>query len=349
MPKAIAPSTDFIDITTKEPLPQDIINVAEDSIEKPRRIIFTIQPVPSDEETYDGKFIPGRVVGNSPFAFSYQLRKDENGIYVTGFDIERISDSDLPEEEKQQLIKDVKIAQLFIERRKRISLRSDGSFWKNREFKVKDLGTIYDTSKSDDNLILYYNILGGGYPEIARSYEEATNDENEITPKKLYLTVETEEAERKFSGRKVQIKANAALSDLFDNSKLADILSLIYFLVKRKHGYTLNTHKEVLLNELADFIDGEDTKTDKKKRPQEFLDAVSLLNNDPDKLRITALYHASNYYGYLITDKERNIVNRNTGFAYGSSVNKAIDKLLDPRNIEELSWLKAKVQEKWIS
>jgi hypothetical protein len=328
--------------------PREIVNVVDTKLEKPRRILFTINAIQDDDAIHDGAYIPGKAVV-SKFKFMDYVRCNETGTkYQTGFEYDELDTStDLEGEELAQYIKDVRIARKWAERMKGTSLDSENDeFWKRQVFRLDSLEGTYDTNQVD-HLILYYNILGGSYVTIAKSYEEAKAE-----GLRLYMSVKEIEDARKHEGRKAYNQAVAALVEVENKWSRKDALYLMYYLppVNKYKGYTVNTPIGTIINELADYIDGVDTKTEKKKRPQKFLDAIKSFETNKQIVQANALFKAAEYYGFINYYKNDKLYrNRTTGFEYGNTVHSAVDQLLHPKGTEELAWLLAKVNEKWIN
>jgi hypothetical protein len=274
--------------------------------------------------------------------------------YTTGFEYDEIEQQqpDLKGEELQEYIKQVREARQWIERRMGVNLDAGNKqFWKDRILTVVDFDRIYDTDASLDNLILYYNIMGGGYTQISRNYDDAISN-REAKGQRLYLSIQANEQERKFNHRGTLIEATSELQNILKNWSVTDALYLLYYLpIKKQKGYHAGTPMQTLINEFADFIEGLNVKVEgeKKKKPQEFLDALKLFKKDKDTVRITAIYKAAQYYGFVLFNKtEKTFKNRATGFSYGNTEKGAVDALKNPTHLDELSWLKAKVNEKWL-
>ncbi len=323
-------------------------------LEKPKRIVFTIAALDQDDAMHDGAYIPGRAMA-SEFKFVNELKCNVYGTrYTTGFEYDELEyNSNLSDESFKDYAKDVRIARQWIERYLPGNLSADNvDFWKNRQIKITSLDNIYDTDKSLENLIVYYNILGGGFPSIARSREEAKNS---LSGQRLYISVHEEEEKRKFDYRGTLMKAMSSLETIRNSWTKTDALYLMYYLpaVNKYKGYTLNTPIEHILNELMDFIEGVDTKTEKKKRPQMFMDAFKLMEGQSGKdlIRTTAIFNSALYYSFInYNSREKSYKNRSTGFEYGNNSKAAIELLLSDKNIDELSWLKSKVvTDKWVN
>jgi hypothetical protein len=329
-----------------------IVNDVKAPLQKPKRILFTINATQDEDAQHEGAWIPGKAVV-SLFKFIDALKCNQYGTrYTTGFEYDEIENtSGLEGEELQNYIAEVRVARQWIERYYPANLSADNTdFWKNRYLKIEDFDHIYDTKDNLENLILYYNIMGGGYTQIARSHDDAKSNKD-LKNQRLYISIQEQEEERKFSHRGSSIQAMSDLQEILTKWSSTEALYLMYYLPIKKHkGYHAGTPMQNIINELADFIEGVDTKMDKKKRPQMFLDAVKLFKTNKDLVRTTAVFKAAQSYGFITyNSREKSYNNKSTGFNYGNSEKGAVEALLNPKHIDELSWIKAKVNEKWIS
>lgn len=327
-----------------------IVNEVFDKLEEPKEIVFTIKARIPEDAMYENGYIPGKTLGVFPSRGRMVLtnknlnsKNPSANNYITGFDEDSyLVRKDLTDEEKSKIIKEMRIAKVWLERETGQSLNSNNSsLWRDRFFVLDSFGALY-TTKNPEHLFLYYNILGGGYDDISPDFTTC-----ERKGKLIYMSVMEAEAKRSFSSTKTNLTAMGKLADIMNNWGNEDSLYLTYHLLKQPHGYTYNTPKEVIIEELKQFIEGADTKNEKKKRPQEFLDAMELFSRDPDKLKISALVNAAIYFGFIINDSKKNLSNKITGFNYGSMKETAIDKLMDLKNLEEFQDINKRVKKKW--
>jgi len=332
------------ELEKKLSIPNNVQNENLDPIETPERIIFTIGAVVDEDAMIDGAWIPGKALVGA-FKYVFPLTKDAYNNYITGFQVEKLEiHTGKVGKDLAILQKNVRIARKYIERLTGNSLDEKNSeFWANRRFRLDGIDDVFDTKNNIDHLILYYNILGGGFQEIGTSYEDALSK-----GLRIYLSVYENEQERKLSKRITYMKAQSELNFIHDKWKIIDALYLMYYLpLKKQKGFTLNSPKESIIAELADFIDGLDTSSEKMKRPQIFLDALQMFKNNPDIVKTKGLFKAAEYYGFVVQDKDRRFTSKANGALYGNTYEQAVDYLSKEKNIEHLGWLKAKVNEKW--
>jgi hypothetical protein len=325
--------------------------------ELPRKIIYEIKGLDDENATLNGAYLPGKVVGKTEFRLVQQITNRnstylrENDYYVTGLEPEFYeNDSRLTKEVLDKRLHDIRIAKQFLENRYKKSLDpKNHNFWKDIRFTLDDIGLVYSTTKmssnqNNDSLLMYYVILAGGCEDIAASYEEAKQ-----WNKMYYLTVKQDESVRAFGKTKDKLQASAKLNEIYQNWKKEDVLYLLYALnLRTNHGYHLDTPIEMIVEEFDDFISGKNFKLDKQKKAGEFLELVTTYEQEPDLVKIKGLFLAADYFGYVSFDnKAKEYKNRSTGTIYGSTLESAITKLLNPKYIEDFVDLKNKVMNKW--
>lgn len=319
---------------------------------KPIKHIYQIKATPGENEMYNGAHLPGNKIGVSKFSFTYivrdlneDIRNKEAYNAFTGLEIDHLDMNDnISEEEKLRLAKEARIAKAYIEKKTNQSASpTNVSFWSSKTLKITDLGLVYDTTESIDSLLWYHIIQAGGVQEIARNYEDAIANE-----KKLYMSIENEAIQRDFEDKKYKLEAFAILDEIYKKWSTEDILFFTYLVSKRQHGFTKNTSRELIVNELEEYVEGVGLKIDKKKRPAEFMKLVSFFKENKDAAKVKALFNAAIYYGFIGRNSKGEFYNKDTGFSYGSVEETAPDKLMDVRNKEEFISVNKKVNDKWV-
>lgn len=337
--------------------PQEIPKVEIPLKEIPRKIIYEIKGLDDENPTLNGSYLPGKIVGKTDFRLVQQISNRnssfarENDYFVTGLEPDFYeNDSRLTKEVLDLRLKDIRIAKKFLENKYKKSLDPKNyNFWGNIRFAISDIGLVYSTTKvstnqDDDHLLMYYVILSGGCEDIAASYEEAKQ-----WNKMYYLTVKQDESARKFVGTKEKLQAASKLNEIYQNWKKEDVLYLLYALnLKTNHGYHLDTPMEMIVEEFDDFIKGKNFKVDGHKKAGEFLELITTFEQEPDLIKVKGLFLAADYFGFVSFDnKTKEYKNRQTGTIYGSTLDSAVTKLLNPKYIEEFVDLKKKVFNKW--
>jgi hypothetical protein len=337
-----------LEIVNNLELPSEVFNKAV----KPIKHIFQIKATPGENEMYNGAHLPGNKIGVSKFSFTYivrdlneDVRNKEAYNAFTGLEVDHLDMNDnIPEEEKTRLYKEARIAKAYIEKKTNQSADPTNiSFWSSKTLKITDLGLVHDTTESLDSLIWYHIIQAGGVQEIARNYEDAIANE-----KKLYMSIENEAIQRDFEDKKYKLEAFAVLDEIYKKWSTEDVLFFTYLVSKRQHGFTKNTSRELIVNELEEFVEGVGLKMDKKKRPAEFIKLVNFFKNNKDAAKVKGLFNAAVYYGFIGRNGKMEYYNKDTGFLYGSVEETASEKLMDVRNKEEFISINKKVNDKWV-
>jgi hypothetical protein len=307
-----------VEVKNNLSLPSEVSNKAV----KPIRHIFQIKELPSENATYNGALLPGKKIIDDKFCFTYivtdlndDVKNKEAFNAFTGLEEDHLDMNDgLSEDEKIRLAKEGRIAKAYIEKRTNQSAEPTNiSFWGSKTLIIKDLGLVYDTAESLDALMWYHIIQAGGVKDIARNYEDAV-----VNEKRLYLSVANESVERDFEDKKYKLESFAILDDIYKRWSMEDTLFLTYIVSKRQHGFTKNTSRELIINELEEFVEGVGIKTDKKKRPAEFIKIVNFFKDSKDKAKCKGLFNAAVYYGFIGLNQKGEYYNKETGFSYGN-------------------------------
>lgn len=324
--------------------PPAIINEYIEPIQTPKFVKFRISSRKSNDAMQDGFLVPGKVL-TADSVFLGELPLDLEGNYKTGFEVDNLeSQTHLRGQELLDLQNEVKIARRYLERRLNQGMGSNNkNFWSTKNIRIENNGLERDTKNSDD-MLLYYNILGGAFSDIATSREEAEK-------KKLYLYLDVAEQEAQYESKYMRdkIEANASLFDVTRNWDTRDKLFLLYAITNNKRGYTLSTPEHFIEAELGGFIEGKDNKGNIKARPREFTDTVELYKSkvSGDRIKAKALLKASEYYNFVRVNKEQEYVLVQNGAKMGSSIEKAVDYLISPSNRDDFAALLANVNDKW--
>lgn len=217
------------------------------------------------------------------------------------------------------------------------------SFWKERRIVLNKKTTFLNLEDPDDKLN-YYIIKGNGIYEIAPSYEAAVDG---ATQKRWYLIEPEHYADITAKDDKIFNKAISKLVELEEEGSLDDMFLVHKTLITSDRGVTKQTPKSAIYKDLSDFINGKIVKTDKRRTPKQFVEAVELLKKDKKKLYVTGYVKDANYYNYLTVSEDGQIQNIETRSKYGPTIEKAIAYLSNPSNQDELENIKVKVEKKW--
>lgn len=216
-------------------------------------------------------------------------------------------------------------------------------FWRGIKVNLNKKTTHLNLNKPEDKLT-YYVIKGGGIFEISPSYEQAISGDIQ---KRWYLIEPGEYADLNAIDSRLIDKAIAGLVSLDDDKTFDDMFLVHKFLITSDRGTTKQTPKSAIYKDLSDFIHGKIVKTDKRKTPKQFIEAMSLLSKDKKRLYVGAYVKDGLYFNYITVAQDSGLQNIETKTKYGSTHDKAIAYLSSPANQDELENLKARVEKKW--
>lgn len=262
-------------------------------------------------------------------------------IYLTGLDPHADSVRRLPDDEREQKELEIRAVLDHLERvHDAETLSSQNSdFWSTHSLELKK--PTFDLNLKDDrDLIIYYNILGGGYSEIAPSFQIA-KESNKIY--KFYLHVDAEVSDIKTEITKLRNKSRAILEEL-DDEDFETMFKLAKLLLPIEKGLTRKTAKSLIYSELDAFINGDYSQNAKKEAPKKFLEYA---RKDKATLNMEAIVREALYHRIIEQNKEQMFWNAGTQVTYGRNENEIIAFLNNPINNDELLIIMDKVTKYW--
>jgi hypothetical protein len=259
--------------------------------------------------------------------------------YITG-----LEEDDVPESRKEEVVQ----AKQELEKSfgKGTLDPTNEAFWKDLKLVLNKKTTFLDINSNPEHKLFYYVIRGNGIPEIAATHDQAITGDKTF---RWYLIEPDDYANLSVVDDRVIDKATAKLVEL-DTEKTFDDLMLVHKnLITADRGVTRQTPRGTLYKDLSNFIKGKIVKTDKRRTPSQFLEAIEMLSSDKKRLYVTAYVRDALYFNYLGVNPENQFFNTETKTVYGSSVEAAVNKLSNPAFQDELENLKMKVEKKWIN
>lgn len=283
-----------------------------------------------------------------------------NGIkrYVTGLNEFAPEIKDLPEDEREAAIKQIRmtVAQLEKELASNVIDPADELFWNkvkllrpdNDEFWGKIVmrfgnePVFLDASRDPYDLIKLRAIEAGGFTLVAKSLEEARN--RPIAPK-FYLDKYEETASIRTEVKKLRNKALAELQKLFD--KNANKLFYVCKVVDANSTqYKKSTPLDILYDNMDKYINGESVDKDKRKTAQRFLEIAGL---DMETLKLRAIVKDANFYKIVATRGDGFIYHLKSNSMLGKNSSDVVEYLKNPLNEEILSDVTKNVEKYWNS
>jgi hypothetical protein len=282
---------------------------------------------------------------------------ERNGIirYLTGLNEFAPEIKLLPDEEREASTKAIRtaVAELEKELATNIIKPEDEDFWEkvtllkpnNAEFWNKIVIScgnepVYLDPKDPYDRIKLYSIQAGGFPLVAKSYEDARTM---AVPPKFYLDKEEQTVIAKTEYKKLRNRALSELQKLYDKNS-----TKLMYIAKVVDGtsvqYKKNTPNDVIYDNMDRHITGDGVEGNKKRAAQGFLDATKL---DMETLKIRAIVKDCVYYKYITTKADGHIYHTELNALMGKNVHDVLEYLKNPLNDEILQNLNAKVEKMW--
>ena len=262
-------------------------------------------------------------------------------IYLTGLDTTADSVRSLPFDERER--KEIEIEAALehlgnVYGKETLDSKNSG-FWSSHSLEIRV--PILNLDLTDNsNLITYYNILGGGYSEIAPSFQIA-KESNKIY--KFYLHIDAEVSDIKTELTKLRNKSKAILEEL-DDEDFETMFKLAKLLLPIEKGLNRKTAKSLIYSELDAFINGDYSQNAKKEAPKKFLEFA---RKDKATLNLEAIVREALYHRLVEPNKDQMFWNPSTQVTYGRNENEIIAFLNNPINNDELLTIIDKVSKYW--
>lgn len=283
---------------------------------------------------------------------------ENNGIkrYVTGLNEFAPEVKNLPEAEREAMVKDIRstVAQLEKELVANVIDVNDPDFWNkvkllrpdNDDFwgkismRFSNEPVYLDPQNDPYDLIKLRAIEYGGFSIVAKSLEVARRE----APKfKFYLDRFEETASIKTELKKLKNKAFAELQKLFDKNtnKLFYVCKVID---PNSTQYKKSTPVDVLYDNMDKYISGETVDKDKRMTAQKFLDTCAL---DMETLKLRAVIKDANFYKLIATRGDGNIYHMKSGSMLGKNPSDILLYLKNPLNEEILLDIVTNTEKYW--
>lgn len=281
-----------------------------------------------------------------------------NGIkrYITGLNEFAPEVKNLPEDEREAMIKDIRmtVAQLEKELASNVLDPNDPDFWNKVKLLRPDNDAFWgkitmrfgnepvylDPLNDPYDLVKLRAIEHGGFSIVAKSLEEARSSS---TPYKFYLDKYEETASIKTEVKKLRNRALSELQKLFDKNA-----NKLYYVCKvidaNSTQYKKSTPLDILYDNMDKFINGETVDKDKRKTAQRFLDITSL---DMETLKLRAVVKDASFYKLIATRPDGFIYHMKSQSMLGKTPTDIVTYLKNPLNEEILMDLTANVEKYW--
>lgn len=263
--------------------------------------------------------------------------------YITGLDVHSKSVKDIEDPvQRDAVINEINKTVEHIEKVLGAGALSptNADFWSTIKLEIRGIRKYLDLSDVQD-LVLYHCIKGGGFAEVAPSFEVAKNSPTKVF--KFYLQELEEIAAIKTEIKKERNAARAELEKIRtkDPGKLFKVAKVV---LTADNQFRYSTPIDHIYDKLDDFIEGTVVKTNKKKTPADFMAAAKL---DKATLNLRAIVIDAIYYKFILLKSDNTYYNIETSSAYGRNLEEVIAYLGNPINSTELENISSRVEAIW--
>lgn len=264
--------------------------------------------------------------------------------YLTGLDtkarrIQMIDDLD----EKQAAINEIEKTLTWLEERgydRQLLDPMNDHFWGKKVYTFENNKRRDLNFNDPEDVILYWNILGGGFDSIALSLKDAKKS-NYL--KKWYLAEIHAEAKTRIELKRAKATAISLLNEAFD-TRPRKLFLIAKNILSPDNYFRNNTPHELIYDKLYDFIEGTSVESGKKETPGVFIKAAEKDNED---LLITALVRDAIFFRIVKKRSDGLFVNLETGSTLGKNENEMFEHLKNPLYTSDYDTIEAEVTKKW--
>lgn len=285
---------------------------------------------------------------------------ENNGIkrYITGLNEFAPEVKNLPEEEREAMIKDIRntVSQLEKELVANVIDPKDPDFWNkvkllrpdNDEFwgkiamRCSNEPVYLEPGNDPYDLIKLRAIEHGGFSIIAKSLQHARTEAPRF---KFYLDRFEETASIKTELKKLKNKAFSELQKMFDKNtnKLFYVCKVID---ANSTQYKKTTPVDIMYDNMDKYISGETVEVNKRQTAQKFLDVCAL---DMETLKLRSVIKDANFYKLIATRGDGNIYHMKSGSMLGKNPSDILLYLKNPLNEEILLDVITNTEKYWNS
>lgn len=278
--------------------------------------------------------------------------------YLTGLNEFAPEIKELPDEEREAAIKEIRImvSQLeselaankvdpedpeFWNKIKMLSPSND-SFWSSIYLRVGNDPIFLFPATNPHDLIKVKAIENGGFSSIAKNFETART--SSIIPK-FYLDRAEETAGIRTEVKKLRNKAGGELDKLF--SKNLNKLFLVCKVVDQNSiQYKKSTPNDIMYENMDKYIMGETVETNKKKTAERFIEIAGF---DMETLKIRAMIKDATFYKVIALRGDGLIYHSASSTIMGRNPSEIVEFLKNPLNENILSDITKTIEKYWMN
>jgi hypothetical protein len=220
-------------------------------------------------------------------------------------------------------------------------LKPDNSeLWDKIEMKCGNTPVPLNPEHDSYDLIKVFAIEAGGFPMIAKSYEDAMKAP--VSPK-FYLDKQIDTISHKTEYTKIKNKALAELQKLFDKNQ-----NKLFYVAKvldaNSAQYKRSTPNDIIYANMDSYIVATSTDKNMRKAAQGFLDISSL---DMETLKLRAVVKDATFYKFIALRPDGFIYDMETSSMMGRTPSECVEYLKNPLNEAVLTTLMGKTEKYW--
>jgi len=212
--------------------------------------------------------------------------------------------------------------------------------WKKIKLRVGNSPVFLDPVADPYDLIKIYAIEAGGFPMIAKSWEDA---KNRAIPLKFYLDKYVETVSTKNEIKKLKNKALSELQNLYEKNT-NKLLYVAKVVDANSTQYKKNTPIDILYSNMDSYITGEGIERSAVRAATDFLEKCKL---DMETLKLRALIKDSTFYKFIATKADGFIYHLDSSNMMGRTPADCLEFLKNPLNDQVLVDLTKKVEKYW--
>ena len=322
---------------------------------------LAIRPFINDEIDNMGLEKYNMVLFESVFHEEPLMCLEYNGIkrYVTGLNEFAPEIKNLPDEEREAAIKEIRTIVASLERdlASNVVKIDDENFWDkvkllnpaNDEFWDKIVmrfgnePVFLDPANDPYDLIKLKAIEAGGFSLVFKSLNDARANGGQGTGAKFYLDKYVDTVSTKTEVSKLKNKAISELTKLFDKNQ-----NKLFYIAKvvdaNSVQYKKSTPNDVIYDNMDKYITGRGVESNLTRAAQTFIDASGF---DMETLKIKALIKDSTYYKFIIPKSDGFIYHTETSSLMGRNAADCLEFLKNPLNDSILLNLTKTVEKYW--
>lgn len=283
---------------------------------------------------------------------------ESNGvrIYRTGLNEYAQEIENLPEEEKEAKIKEIREIVADLERKMVSNVLNvkDKDFWSKVKHIRNDNTKLWDEliirvgndpiflnpAKEWKDMLIYKAIEANGFTIVAPSLEHAKKNPSKY---KFYLDKYEETISHRTEEKKLRNKALAELELLF-NKNTNKLFYVAKIIDSNSPQYKKSTPNDVLYDNMDKYINGELLEKNKLKTAQHFLNTAEL---DVETLKLRALVKDASYQEMLRTKPDGYIYHMKTGVNMGRTPSECVEFLRNPLHEDILNEVLKAIEKHW--